>query len=409
MVRFATITEVDAMNLKNLPEPGGLAPDRFYTRRILCAAPPAIWLGPGTSRLARDWAQARGLQSTLLVTAPPLERRVRSLAEEWEPVKGTISVLPDGEPDADMVFRLAEEIHASQADFVAAVGGGSVMDAAKLAVAAQDGWRPLVGSGTAAPGKRSVPLICIPTTSGTGSEVSPNALLVDTGTGKKTAVVSPWLVPDAAFVDAELTLTLPPRTTAMTAADAFVHCLEAFANRNSHPIVDLYASEGMRLVYSHMREAVANGSSLSDRAALAAGSLLGGLCLGPVNTAAVHALAYPLTERYRLPHGLAVAVLAPTVVRWILESAPRRYAEAADAIGLDGPEDPEARARWFVDAIEAKWQECGLPVRLAEIGASQKDQGWLAEQAVQIQRLLRNNLREVTLEGAMEIYSRAFG
>ncbi len=179
-----------------------------------------------------------------------------------------------------------------------------------------------------------MPLVCLPTTAGTGAEVSPNAILLDEADELKKGVVSPHLVPDAAFVDPLLTISVPPAVTAATGLDALTHCIEAYANKFAHPIVDIYALQGIKLISANLVRAVRNGGDIEARAALSLGSLYGGLCLGPVNTAAVHALAYPLGGRFHIAHGVSNALLLPHVLRFNFSAAPERYAEISAALGV---------------------------------------------------------------------------
>src|SRR5262249_48336492 len=159
-------------------------------------------------------------------------------------------------------------------------------------------------------------LVCLPTTAGTGSEVSPNAILLDEADQLKKGVVSPYLVPDAAYVDPQLTRSVPPSVTAATGLDALTHCIEAYANKFAHPAVDLYALQGVGIIAQNLLRAVRNGGDMEARTELSLGSFYGGLCLGPVNTAAVHALAYPLGGQFHVAHGVSNAVLLPHVIRF---------------------------------------------------------------------------------------------
>src|SRR4029077_16036616 len=162
-----------------------------------------------------------------------------------------------------------------------------------------------------------------------------NSILLDETDELKKGVVSPYLVPDAAFIDPVLTHSVPPGVTAATGLDALTHCIEAYANKFAHPAVDVYALQGIRLIAANLLRAVRNGADAEARAKLALGSLYGGLCLGPVNTAAVHALAYPLGGRFRIAHGVANALLLPHVCRYNFSAAPERYAEISAALGVE--------------------------------------------------------------------------
>lgn len=312
------------------------------------------------------------------------------------------------EPAFDDFERLLSAAVRFGADSVAGIGGGSVMDIAKLVAALlhseqtveevlKDGFRK----------SRSAYLACLPTTAGTGSEVSPNAIFVNSK-GFKTGVVSPELVPDAAYIDPGLTLTVPPLVTAATGIDALAHCIEAYTNKHAHPVIDLPALEGIRRIGGSLLNACRNGGDAEARTNVALGSMYGGMCLGPVNTAAAHALAYPLSTEFHISHGLSVALLLPYVMEFSLGAAPERYAAVAIALGSPENGPPEAVARSGVRIIQKLIKDCGLPTSLKEVnipfGAIEK----LAEGAIQIQRLLKNNPREISIPDAVKIYASAF-
>jgi alcohol dehydrogenase class IV len=248
----------------------------------------------------------------------------------------------------------------------------------------------------------------VPTTAGTGSEVSPNALLFDEAAVAKKAVISPALVPDTAIIDPQVMISLPPALTATTGIDALTHCLEAYANKAAHPVVDLYALNGVRLIAAHLPRAVRDGQDLEARSAVALGSLYGGLCLGPVNTAAVHALAYPLGGEFHLAHGLSIALMLPHVVRYNVPSAPARYAELARALGVTGPgSDGELAARGAGRLAEL-CSECGIRPGLAGHGIPADAIPRLAAEGMKVTRLLKNNPRELTLADAETIFRQAY-
>jgi len=255
--------------------------------------PGAVLLGPGCARRCPEWLAARGLRRVFLVVSPetlPLAERVFASREPSLEVFDGVR----GEPDLETFHNALEAARSAAPQAVVGLGGGSVLDVAKLVAALLDGRQSLqetfgigrlrgralplaclpttAGTGSeASPNAlldgrqslqetfgigrlrgRALPLACLPTTAGTGSEASPNAVLLDPEAKLKKAVISPWLMPDAAFVDAELAVTLPPAVTAYTALDALTHCIETFANRNAHPAVDLYAREGIRLIAAHL-------------------------------------------------------------------------------------------------------------------------------------------------------------
>jgi alcohol dehydrogenase len=313
------------------------------------------------------------------------------------------------EPHVDDLARGLAAARDIRAGLIVGLGGGSVMDVAKLIAALLDG-KQKIGEvfGIGKLHGRSIPLVCIPTTSGTGSEVSPIAIVQDSADGLKKGVISPHLVPDAAFVDPELTVGMPPAVTASTGIDALTHCIEAYANRQAHPVVDTWALEGIRRIARSLPAAHANGKDIDARSDVALGSLYGGLCLGPVNTAAVHALAYPLGSDFGIAHGVSNAVLLAQVIEFNVSAATERYAEVARALGVieEGPADIIA-ARG-VELIRELNNRCGIPAHIAELGVPESAIDRMAESALTVQRLLQQNPRTVTLQDARDIYRRAF-
>ena len=225
---------------------------------------------------------------------------------------------------------------------------------------------------------------------------------------RKKGVISPHLVPDAAFVDPLLMHSVPPAVTAATGLDALTHCIEAYANKFAHPIVDIYAMQGIRLISANLERAVRNGRDAEARANLALGSLLGGLCLGPVNTAAVHALAYPIGGRFHIAHGVSNAVLLPHVLRFNLPSAPDRYADVAAAMGVERNGSATTAAERGLTSIAQLSKACGVPQRLSQLGVPREAIPAMAKGAMQVQRLLKNNPRPVTEADAIQIYEQTF-
>jgi alcohol dehydrogenase class IV len=350
-------------------------------------------------------------KKVLLITIEPLLSKLNEVIGQLK--NASIEVLIDTGITQEPYFRdfknLVRKISPFDPDVVIGIGGGSVLDIAKL-VAAQLGneqaLEEYVGIGLLKGRKKK--LICLPATSGTGSEVSPNAILVDDSDGQKKGIISPFLVPDIVIVDPLLTVSVPPSVTAATGIDALTHCLEAYTNRFAHPMIDLYAYEGMRLIASHIVQAVQHGDDEEARTAVSLGSMYGGICLGPVNTAAVHALSYPLGSLFHLPHGLSNALLLPYVMEFNLVASPCRYARVAVALGCERQKDDLATAKKGVEKTKQLIKQCGLPLRLCDAGVREDAIPEMARDAMKVQRLLKNNPREVTLEDAINIYKEAF-
>lgn len=272
-----------------------------------------------------------------IVTIKPLEPAVSRLKTQLN--KNGIGVQTDTtivqEPSFSDFEQLMVQVSAFDPDLVIGIGGGSVLDVAKLAAAQLGNEQQLsdyVGIGLLKGRERK--LICVPATSGTGSEASPNAILVD-GAGQKKGIISPYLVPDIVYVDPLLTISVPPAITAATGIDALTHCMEAYTNKFAQPFIDMMAFEGMRLIAQYIETAVKDGSNAEAREKVAMGSLLGGICLGPVNTAGVHALSYPLGSLFHLAHGLSNALLLPYIMEYNIPAATKKYAEVAIALGCE--------------------------------------------------------------------------
>jgi alcohol dehydrogenase class IV len=380
-------------------------------RTVRLVQPKVIVFGRDCAAQCADDVLALGLRRAFIVTSPPIVGLAEPLADALK--RGGAAVTIDAEiatePAVSTFEAAVQAAREARPDAVIGLGGGSPMDVAKLVAALYDGRqgvREVFGIGLVA--ARSLYLACLPTTAGTGSEVSPNAILLDEAEALKKGIVSPHLVPDAAYVDPMLTVTLPPAVTAATGMDALTHCIEVYANRFAHPMVDLYARQGIRLIAANVVRAVEHGDDLEARTNMALGSLYGGLGLAPVNTAAVHALAYPLGGEFHVAHGVSNAVLLPHVLRFNLPAAPERYAEVALALGVEPGRSDLETAQRGLDQLLALCRRCGIPAGLSELGVPEDAIPGMAAAAMKVTRLLKNNLRELTVEDAEAIYRAAY-
>jgi alcohol dehydrogenase class IV len=348
-------------------------------------------------------------QILMLVATPllgvlvPSVEAIKASGKKVEVVEYTFP----GEPtfaQFDTLLAISEKFNP---DCVVGVGGGSVLDCSKLLAALTGNTQKLaevVGIGIL--NGRTRKLICAPTTSGTGSEMSPNAILLNEATLVKSGIISPYLVPDACYIDPALTVSLPVKLTAETGMDALSHCIEAFTNKFAHPAVDVYALKGISLIAANLQRACENGNDMEARAALSLGSMYGGLCLGPVNTSAIHALSYGLGGKFHVSHGLANAILMPEVLRFNTMASPERHAQLALALGVEKQSTDEATALAGIEKIAELSKACGIPQHLSEIGIGKDDLSELADIAMNVTRLLKNNPREVTKADAIEIYKK---
>jgi len=376
-------------------------------RTVRTTLPETLVFGCGcAAQLAQDLT-SRGFHRAMLVTAMAVRQHTDLVAAQLE-AGGSCVLIDDSvneEPTIAVLERVLAQARSTMIDVVVGLGGGSALDVAKLVAALWNSEQRIAdcfGIGKL-PARRTY-LACLPTTSGTGSEVSPNAILLDEMDGLKKGVVSPYLVPDAAYIDPILTRTVPAGATAATGVDALTHCIEAYANRFAHPMIDLFALKGIELILGSLEAACRDGEDLQARSALSLGSLYGGLCLGPVNTGAVHALAYPLGGRLHVPHGVSNAILLPNVLEFNLPAAPERYARIALAMGCEEATTDLMTAQRGIDRIRDLCRRCGIPSCLSDFGVRDVDVPGMAESAMTVTRLLKNNVRTVTREDAERIY-----
>jgi alcohol dehydrogenase class IV len=283
------------------------------TRTITLERPPTIHIGAGTAAGIGRFARARGIDRALVIASPFNADRIDrlGLACRVELFAGF-----DGEPDIATLTAARAVADRFQPELVVGFGGGSAMDLAKL-VAVLSGSALAIDDvvGVGRTPARTALLAQVPTTAGTGSEAGTRALVSDLGRKTKLAVESPEMLADLVALDPTLAVTLPPAITAETGVDALAHCVEAFTSARAHPAIDFYALEGIRLIGRYLHRAVAHSDDLEARAGMAMAALYGGYCLGPVNTTAGHAIAYPLSTRHGVAHGRANAIIFPAYLR----------------------------------------------------------------------------------------------
>ena len=377
-------------------------------KEITLLQPQKIVFGTGCIKNLVDDYQKLGFKRLFVLTAPPIrpliEEPLAVLAEGGISIKVVQDIV--AEPTVNDFKRILEQARRFGADSVVGIGGGSVLDVTKLVASFINSEQQVEDCfGTGFIKAKGLWFACLPTTAGTGSEVSPNAILLDERDHLKKGIVSPYLIADAAYVDPKLTWSVPAKVTADTGMDALTHCIEAYTNKFAHPTVDIYALQGIRLIAANLEKAVKNGHDVEAREALALGSLYGGLCLGPVNTAAVHALSYPLGGEFHIPHGLSNAILLPSVMKFNRPANLRRYAEVALALGCEPGQDADETAQHGVEFIYRLAEAVGIPQKLTDLGIPQTAVPGMAKAAMEVQRLLKNNPREVTEQDALNIYN----
>ena len=309
------------------------------------------------------------------------------------------------DPPESVILAAVDAAKAAEADCIIGFGGGRSMGAAKLAALLARSGEALssVYGVNQAVGPR-LPLILVPTTAGTGSEVTPISI-VTTGAGEKKGVVSPLLLPDAALLDADLTLGLPAHVTAATGIDAMVHAIEAFTSKRlKNAISDCLARDALRLLSGSLHRACREGSDIQARENMLLGASLAGMAFANAPVAAVHALAYPVGARFHVPHGLSNSLVLVPVVRFNLPVAAPLYAQLCDIVrpGVGGSD--EHKSEVFADYLGGLAGELGLPTCLRDVGITEADIPQLAADAMLQTRLLVNNPREVSVDDAAALY-----
>jgi len=342
-----------------------------------------------------------GFLGTGLVTVPQ-----RSLVDHGLTVQLYSEVVAD--PPEAVVMAAVEFARAHRIDLVIGLGGGSSMDVAKLVAVLAGSNQPIAqiyGIGNVT-GQR-LPLVQVPTTAGTGSEVT-NIAIVTTGATTKSGVVAPQLYADVAVLDATLTLGLPPLVTAATGIDAMVHAIEAFTSKHKkNPMSDMLARQALTLISANLLTACRDGSNLAARQAMLLGACYAGQAFSNAPVAAVHALAYPIGGVFHVPHGLSNALVLPHVLRFNAAHAAAQYAELADIIAPGTPGSNEAKAAALIAAMETLAAQVGIATTLRQVGITENDLDRLADDAMLQTRLLGNNPRELTRDDARAIYRAA--
>lgn len=371
--------------------------------------------GAGSVTALAAECRALGISRPLLVTDPGLMAIdlvppvIAALADDGLAPLVFDQVKED--PPESTVEAAAQLAREGGVDGVLAVGGGSSMDVAKVVAVLLASDQPLAdlyGVGQVRGGR--LPLILVPTTAGTGSEVTPVAVIT-TGETTKAGVSSAVLLPDVALLDAQLTLGLPPAATAMTGVDAMVHAIEAYTSRHKkNPVSDMLAMQALGLLAGNIRTAVSEPGNLAAREKMLLGACLAGQAFANAPVAAVHALAYPLGGHYHIPHGLSNSLVLPAVLEYNTPAAHPLYAELADVVvGQPVAGSSEAKTFALIDALRMLIDDVALPATLRAANVKETDLDMLAEDAMLQQRLLINNPRDVAYEDALGIYRAAYG
>lgn len=368
---------------------------------------PQIIAGAGSlAQLGDNLQLVASARSALIVSQRSMFNQgfvdqVRSQFEE-RGIASTIirDVMP--EPTAGHILELCGRVNKERFDLIVGIGGGSVLDVAKLIsvlLTNEQAIEDMLGVDKVE--KPGIPTVLIPSTAGTGSEVTPNAIVTLPEQELKIGVVSRHLLPRLVILDPLLTMELPQVHTAATGMDAFTHAIESYISTKANPISDMFALESIRLISRNILTAYRNGSDPHAREQMLLGSMYGGMALTAAGTAAVHALAYPLGGKFNIPHGVANSMLLPHVMKFNESAVRARLMRVGIAMGLGGSHQ---NAQGVIRTIEHWVRELGIPQDLRQYGVSAEDVPALAQAAMKVTRLMQNNPKPMAVEDVEAVY-----
>ena len=368
--------------------------------------------GDGATSELRNEAARLGMTKPLIVTDHIIQQTgmLDQIQKKLEGLTAGVFLGVKPEPEFYVVEECQQMFHEGGHDGLIAIGGGSAIDTAK-AVSAYAKYEGALTDlvGTDRVGEKGYPLIAIPTTAGTGSEVTNISILSDKKEQVKKGVVSDYLLPDVAIVSPEMTLTMPAGVTAASGIDALVHAIEAYISVHASPITDALAIGAMKMIAVNLPKAYANPNNVEAREQMATASLMAGMAFGNAGVGAVHALAYPLGGRFNIPHGVSNALLLPYVMEWNKIACLERFRDVAEALGekVDDATDNEA-AEKAIKAMSRLCKAVRIPDSLKELGIEDSDLNGMAEDASKIDRLLKNNPRLLHKADILGIYEAAY-
>ena len=375
-----------------------------------------VHFGPGVSAKAGELAKAAGAESALIVTDENMERlgMAERIAESLRKAGVDVSLFAGVEPEpsvetTDSAAAIARE---RKVKAVIGLGGGSSMDVAKaVSVLVTNEGSAAKYQGLGLVRNPGVMKIMIPTTAGTGSEVTFTAVLIRKSDGVKGGINSDYLYPEISLLDPELTVSMPAHVTASTGMDALAHALEAYTSLKASSFSDMFAEGALTRIGRWLRIAAFNGRNLEARGEMMLAALFGGVALANAGVTACHALAYPLGGMFGVPHGVANALLIPHVARWNAPASPGRFADAASLLGYpqeDGEPDHVA-AQFCAEALDDLVDDLGLPATLGDLdaGITEGHLEEMAAKAMGVARPMENNPRVMTKDDCVTIYREA--
>ncbi len=311
------------------------------------------------------------------------------------------------EPTCDQAQEAVNRFKASGADFIIAVGGGSVMDIAKLSsVLATDryGVRDLLDNPSL--GQKYIKTLMIPTTAGTGSEATPNSIVTVPEKELKVGIVNTAMIADYVILDSRMIKKLPRKIAASTGVDALAHAIECFTSKKANPFSDTFALEALDMILNNIEEACDNPDAMDAKKAMLTASFYAGIAITASGTTAVHALSYPLGGKYHIPHGVANAIMLVPVMKFNEPACRERFALAYDRVVKTEKtaKTMEEKSAWIINRLDEIVKHLDIPVSLKAYGIGNGDLEDLVSAGMEVQRLLVNNMREITTDDARQLY-----
>lgn len=374
--------------------------------------PQNIVVGAGSLKRLPELAKNLKKSKAYIISGPHLEKigMVDKCREALKAagIESDAFTQTEGNPSTDTVAKAAEGFKSSKADFIVAFGGGSPLDVAKAVavISSYGGNITDYEGGGKVPGP-VVPMIAIPTTAGTGSEVTAFSVITDHSRNYKLTVVSNYLLPAYAILDPELITTVPKSTAAACGIDAMVHALEAFISKAASPFSDLFAKEALRLIGTSIRDYVLDRSNLAACESMLTGSLFAGIAFSHARLGDVHAMSHPVSAYFDVAHGVANAVLLPTIVDYNMTYASEKYKYIYDCICEKPLDDDSFTPEMLAAEIRVLNDELGIPSSLSEVGVDSSLFDKMADDAMKSGNILVNP-RPTTKKDILALYAQAF-
>ena len=373
--------------------------------------PAVTYAGEGSIEKLRDIIRSEDAKSILVFTDKGirsfgLSARVEAICAE----EGTLKIVDDltAEPAVSDIERVMREVEADRPDLIVGLGGGSVMDAAKLAsilIGADYTLRDLLADATLA--QKQVKSVMVPTTCGTGAEATCNAIVAIPEEESKKGIVNNCMISDYVILDVQMIAKLPPKIIAATGVDALAHCVECYTSKKATMLSDTYAKEGARKIFHNIRRAFSSADDLTAKQEMLLGAYYGGVAITGSGTTAVHALSYPLGGKYHIAHGVSNAILFAHVMEFNKDACADRLAELSDAVFPElAGKSTEEKADRIIAEIAAIVRDTEIPTSLEEFGVRSEDIDFLVTAGSQQTRLLVNNCKELSLDDIRYIYKK---